>query len=148
MAQEKETDTVRTARSYFDPVWNAFSQHTDGSMPWILKQIVGIGEDFQGQVGDDKVRATLYKVRWEGFDKKDDTWEPITHLQGYATMVKTFKESHEKELEKLAADRQRETDKLATNDLANTPKHTGLPMRGFTSPVWSIGMFQMVRGES
>ena len=28
----KESDAVRTATSYFDPVWNAFSNHTDGSM--------------------------------------------------------------------------------------------------------------------
>ena len=80
-------------------------------MQWIPKQIVTIGEDFHSQVGDDKVRTTLYKVRWEGYDKKDDTWEPITHLQGYATMVKTFKESHTKDLEKLAADRVCETEK-------------------------------------
>ena len=73
-------------------------------MQWIPKQIVAIGEDFHSQVGDGKVRTTLYKVRWEGYDKKDDTWEPITHLQGYATMVKSFKESHAKDLEKLAAD--------------------------------------------
>jgi hypothetical protein len=32
----------------------------------------------------------------------------ITHLQGYATMVKAFKESHEKDVETLAADRRRE----------------------------------------
>ncbi len=80
---------MRTATSYFDPVWNAFSKHTDGSMQWIPKQIVAIGEDFHSQVGDGKVRTALYKVRWEGYDKKDYTWEPITHLQGYATMVKS-----------------------------------------------------------
>lgn len=80
---------MRTATSYFDPVWNSFSKHTDGSMQWIPKQIVAIGEDFHSQVGDGKVRTTLYKVRWEGYDKKDDTWEPITHLQGYGTMVKS-----------------------------------------------------------
>jgi hypothetical protein len=35
---------------YFDPVWNVFSKHTDGSIPWIPKQIVvDIGEDFQCQ---------------------------------------------------------------------------------------------------
>ena len=89
LAQGKESNAVRTATSYFDPVWNAFSKHTGGSMQWIPKQIVAIGEDFHSQVGDGKVRTTLYKVRWEGYDKKDDTWEPITHLQGYATMVKS-----------------------------------------------------------
>jgi hypothetical protein len=40
---------------------------------------------------------TFYKVRWDGYDKKDDTWEPITHLQGHGTMVKSFKESHVKD---------------------------------------------------
>jgi hypothetical protein len=70
-------------------------------MQWIPKQIVGIGEDFHSQVGDGKIRTTLYKVRWEGFDKKDDTWETITYLQGYVTMVKSFKESHVTDLEKL-----------------------------------------------
>ena len=148
LAQGKESNAVRTATSYFDPVWNAFSKHTDGSMQWIPKQIVAIGEDFHSQVGDGKVRTTLYKVRWEGYDKKDDTWEPITHLQGYATMVKSFKESHAKDLEKLAADRQREAEKKARDDLLDAPKHTVLSMTGLTSAVWTLGMFQMVTGES
>ena len=107
-----------------------------------------IGEDFHSQVGDGKVRTTLYKVRWEGYDKKDDTWDPITHLQGYATMVKSFKESHAKDLEKLAADRQREAEKKARDDLLDAPKHTVLSMTGLTSVVWTLGMFQMVTGES
>jgi hypothetical protein len=68
--QGQQTDTVRTTTSYFDPVWNAFSQHEDGSRQWIPNQIVSIGEDFHSQVGDGKVRTTLYKVRWEGNDKK------------------------------------------------------------------------------
>ena len=81
------------------------------------------------------------KVRWEGYDKKDDTWEPITHLQGYATMVKAFKESHAKDVEKLAADRVREAEKKAKDNAASTPKHTVLSMAGLTSAVWTLGMF-------
>jgi hypothetical protein len=84
---------------------------------------------------------------WEGCNKKDDTWEPITHLQRCATMVKSFKESHAKDLEKLAADLQREEEKTATDDLVNTPKHTVLSMVGLTSPVWTLGMFQIVTGK-
>ena len=38
------------------------------------------------------------------------TWDPITHLLGYASTVKEFKESNEKEVERLAADRRRETE--------------------------------------
>ena len=148
LAQGKESNAVRTATSYFDPVWNTFSKHTDGSMQWIPKQIVAIGEDFHSQVGEGKVRTTLYKVRWEGYDKKDDTWEPITHLQGYATMVKAFKESHAKDVEKLAADRVREAEKKAKDNAASTPKHTVLSMTGLTSAVWTLGMFEMVSGES
>ena len=102
-------------------------------MQWIPKQIVAIGEDFHSQVGEGKVRTTLYKVRWEGYDKKDDTWEPITHLQGYATMVKAFKESHAKDVEKLAADRVREAEKknrfpicLMTNSVRKASFSIGL----------------------
>jgi hypothetical protein len=83
---------------------------------------VTIGEDFYSQVGDGKIRTTLYKVLWEGYDKKDDTWEPITHLQGYDTMVKSFKESHAKDLEKLTVDHQCQEAKTSTDDLVNTPK--------------------------
>ena len=91
-------DALRTGTSYFDKGWNAFAQQKDGSMQWIPEQIVGIGEDFHSQVDDDKVKTTLYKVRWSGYDRTGDTWEPIIHLQGYASMVKAFKESHEKML--------------------------------------------------
>jgi hypothetical protein len=63
-------------------------------------------------------------------------------------MVKSFKESHAKDLEKLAADRQRQAEKKVTEDLVNAPKHTVLSMVGLTSAVWTLGMFQMVSGES
>jgi len=63
-------------------------------------------------------------------------------------MVQSFKESHAKDLEKLVADRKCQAAKTATDDLVNTPKHTVLFMVGLTSAVWTLGMFQMVTGES
>ena len=33
--------------------------------------------------------------------RKGGTWEPITNLQGYVSMVKSLKESHEKDVERL-----------------------------------------------
>jgi hypothetical protein len=55
------------------------------------------------------VKTTLYKVRCIGYDRTGDTWEPMTHLQGYYnrhdSMVKEFKESHEKDVKILTADR-------------------------------------------
>ncbi len=117
-------------------------------MQWIPEQIVGIGEDFHSQVHDGKVKTTLYKVRWSGYDRTGNTWEPIIHLQGYASMVKAFKESHENGVERLAADRRRETESKEVHALKNAPKHTVLCMKGLTSPVWTMGMFQMVTGDS
>ena len=71
LAQGKTVDVLRKAASFFDAVWNAFAQQKDGSLQWIPEQIVGIGEDFQSQVDDDKVKTTLYKVRWSGSNSQD-----------------------------------------------------------------------------
>ena len=65
--------------------------------------------------------------------KRLDTWEPITHLKGYASIVKTFKESHEKDVERLDADRRREVESKEAQVLKNAPKHTVLCMKGLTS---------------
>jgi hypothetical protein len=63
-------------------------------------------------------------------------------------MVKAFKESHKKDVERLAADRRREAESKEAHALKNAPKHTVLCMKGLTSPVWTLGMFQMVSGDS
>jgi hypothetical protein len=63
-------------------------------------------------------------------------------------MVKAFKESHEQDVERLAADRRREAESKKAHALKNAPKHTVLCMKGLTSPVWTMGMFQMVTGDS
>ena len=48
-------------------------------------------------------------------------------------MVKALKESHAKDLEKLAADHRRETETKATHDVGNTVKHSLMSMVGLTS---------------
>ncbi len=110
LTQGTTVDALRITTSYFDKGWNAFAHQKDGSIQWIPQQIVGIGEDFHSQFDDGKVKTTVYRVRWSGYDRTGDTWEPITQLQGYASMVKTFKESHEKDVERLAADRRCEVE--------------------------------------
>ena len=57
------------------------------------------------------------------------------------------KEAHA-DVERLAADRRCETESKETHALKNAPKHTVLCMKGLTSPVWTLGMFQMVSGDS
>jgi hypothetical protein len=59
-------------------------------------------------------------------------------------MVKTFKESHEKDVERLSADRRRQTESKEAHALKNATKHTVLCMKGLTSPVWAVDMFRMV----
>ncbi len=118
-------DVLRTVTSYFDKDWNVFAHQKDGSMQWIPEQIVGIGEDFHNQVDDDKAKTTLNKVRWRGYDRTGDTWQPIIHLQGNDSTVKTFKESHEKDVERLAVDRRREVESKEAHALKKAPKHTG-----------------------
>ena len=52
-------------------------------------------------------------------------------------MVKVFKESHEKDVERLVPDHRCEIGWKETHDLQNVPKHTVVWMKGLTSPVCS-----------
>jgi hypothetical protein len=63
-------------------------------------------------------------------------------------MVKVFKESHEKDVERLATDRRREEESKEAHALKNAPKHTVLCMKGLISPVWTLVMFHMMMGDS
>ena len=51
-----------------------------------------------------------------------DTWEPITHLQGHASIVKAFKETYEKDVERVAADRRREAESKEAHAVKKAPK--------------------------
>jgi hypothetical protein len=56
----------------------------------------------------------------------------FVHLQGYVRMVKTFKESYEKDVERLTVDRRSESESKETHVLKNAPEHTVLYMKGLT----------------
>ena len=89
LTQGKESDAVPTATSYFDPVWNAFSHRWVNTMDseedcgnwWGFSQ-----PSWWWKSKDYSLQSSLGRIRKEG---RRDTWEPITHLQGYATMVIT-----------------------------------------------------------
>jgi hypothetical protein len=80
LAQGTKVDALRTVTSYFEKGWNAFTQKKKGSMKWIPKQIVGIGEDFHRQVDDDKVKTTLYKVQLREVWTKNFKKFPVEEL--------------------------------------------------------------------
>jgi hypothetical protein len=65
-----------------------------------------------------KARSELLCTKFVGKDttRRTTPREPITHLKGYSTMVKVFKESHAKDVKKLAADRVREAEKKAKDN--------------------------------
>ena len=148
LAQGDPTRAVRTATSYFDVGWTEYARKKDGTLEWAPEKIVGIAQDFHKMIDDGKSKTTLYRVRWKGYASRDDTWEPITHLQGFAGMVKDFKDTHEKEMERMAEKKKRDAEREAAQNLQNAPKHTLLPMIGLTSAIWGLGMFQMVSGTS
>ena len=37
----------------------------------------------------------MYRVRWKGCPREDDTWEPESHLLTCHALLKTFKEERE-----------------------------------------------------
>lgn len=41
-----------------------------------------------------------YKIKWEGWDMKDCTWEPIEHLEGCKELLEEFENSLKKKTQK------------------------------------------------
>ena len=55
-------------------------------------------------------RRLCMKFVWSDMIERGIRGNPITYLQGYTITVKAFKESHEKDVERLSPDRRRETE--------------------------------------
>ena len=57
----------------------------------------------------------------------------ITKQVFYPIMVKVFRESHEKDVERLTVDRRRETESKEVHTLKKAPNHVVLCMKGLTT---------------
>lgn len=40
-------------------------------------------------------RRLLYLVKWEGFEDKDATWEPVSNLGGVKELIREFEKAYE-----------------------------------------------------
>jgi Chromo (CHRromatin Organisation MOdifier) domain len=40
-------------------------------------------------------RRSLYLIKWDGFDEKEATWEPLSNLGNVKEMVKEFDRLHD-----------------------------------------------------
>ena len=87
----------------------------------------------RSHVHDRKVKTTLYKVRERGYDTEKG-WYVGTHYTstGICLYGKLFKESHEKDVERLVDDCRCETESKETHTLVNDPKHTVLSITDLT----------------
>ena len=47
--------------------------------------------------------ATEYRVRWEGFGAKDDTWEPVHHLGGSTLAIRSYEQRAAEQATRAAA---------------------------------------------
>ena len=43
-------------------------------------------------------RKVKYRIRWEGYEEQDDTWEPVENLRDSMDAVKNFHKAHPKAL--------------------------------------------------
>lgn len=43
----------------------------------------------------------LYFVKWQGYDEKDNTWEPIENLENLASELLRFEEREKEKIERM-----------------------------------------------
>ena len=48
--------------------------------------------------------ARQYLVRWQGYDSKHDTWEPMTNLVGCAAQIREYEKTREQDDKAAAAE--------------------------------------------
>ena len=95
----------RTPASSFDPA--------AGKDTYEPEKIVG---ERQKNIGGGKTVAQ-YEVKWVGWDKKDNTYEPIEHLAGCEDMIAEYRErKRQREAELEAEEREKKRQKQEEAD--------------------------------
>ena len=72
--------------------------------------------------------VTKYRVKWAGYDDKDNTWEPIENLAGCEEFIADFKEREKTrvaQLEAAAAAKHREKEEAAAKAAADAAEARG-----------------------
>ena len=107
----------RTPTSAFDPA--------AGQDIYEPEKVVG---ERQKNLGGGKTE-TQYKVKWKGWDKKHNTYEPLSNLAGCEDMVSEYKERKrqrdaELEAEERDKKRQKQEEDLRKSEKDSTLEHS------------------------
>ncbi|XP_071112660.1 M-phase phosphoprotein 8-like isoform X2 [Haliotis cracherodii] len=75
-----------------------------------VEHIVGMKKNANG--------VKVYKVRWKGYSKAFDTWEPVENLESCLDMVEEFEEVKEKEKKKRSDERKKRMALMAGREVS------------------------------
>ena len=99
------TKRLRSIYSYADDYWDdllADSEPYATLKPTECAQIESEDEQQEDVYNVEKIlnkkkegRRCLYLVKWEGFEEKDATWEPLSNLGNVKELVKEYDKAHD-----------------------------------------------------
>ncbi|XP_046555717.1 M-phase phosphoprotein 8-like [Haliotis rubra] len=95
-----------------------------------VEQIVGMKKNTNG--------IKVYKVRWKGYSKAFDTWEPVENLESCLDMVEEFEEVKEKEKKKRSDERKKRMALMAGRSFSTEDECSEYGLQPNEEPVMPI----------